>query len=63
MYADGISSEGINMLFGKILVYEPFEIEPRVMRDYDIDERSFRLLRDEGGLLFVQRRQWNTILH
>ncbi|MCC8169502.1 MAG: zinc ribbon domain-containing protein [Oscillospiraceae bacterium] len=63
MYADGISSEGINMLFGKILVYEPFEIEPQVMHDYDIDERSFRLLRDEGGLLFVQRRQWNTILH
>ena len=63
IHDDGISPEGLAVLFNEIIVYEPGEITEAVKEEYRICEEQFGKLYNEGGLLFVQKAPWGNIIH
>lgn len=62
LYENGIASEGMKLLFKKVIIYEPFEIERDDILQYSISEEQYKNIYNNGGLIFVQNAPWNMVL-
>lgn len=63
MYYDGITSETMQKLFKEIVVFEKGEITETDKENYNLTDTSYYNLFNNGGIIFVQKENWNNIIH
>jgi DNA invertase Pin-like site-specific DNA recombinase len=59
---EGINNQTLSLLFKKIIVFDPHDINEGHINEYEISENERKYLHENGGLLFVQNFRYRTVV-
>jgi len=59
---EGVNNQTLDLLFKRIIVFDPGDIHEGHLNEYDLSEGECRYLRENGGLLFVQNFRYKAVV-